>query len=408
MKEILIIGTYPPPYGGISTIISNLIPYLKEKGYNVHVFAPGYPGGNVDEDNLKVYKPDNKNLILKGPLFCSSLLKIIGIKHQYGINGMSLKRTIRMALWVDYLRSAVFNKNKIDIICTFHLFDRGLLGAFLSEVYNIPLVTVNFGEIYAEQDFYKRNISAVSFIISQSNKLVSVSQHCASSYKLLKLGPKIEIIFSSVDKSRFNTHVRGDDVRKSFTMGKKDSLVLFIGRMIRDMGLDTLIDAVHILMKKTGSIKFLIGGAEGELTESVKTLADCYPLNVFYATNISPSELPYYYAASSVVVVPTKDDRSCMGLAMKEAMLCGKAVIGSKVGGIPEAITHNENGLLIEPDNAEELAEAILYLENNPDLRFVMAKKGEGRALSCFVTEIANKKWLGIFDELVEKERSRA
>ena len=73
-----------------------------------------------------------------------------------------------------------------------------------------------------------------------------------------------------------------------------------------------------------------------------------------------------YLRAMDVLVLPSKDE--AFGIVNIEAMALGKPIIASNQGGIPEAVINGRNGVLIEP-NAEDVAEAILYLYRNEDVR---------------------------------------
>lgn len=74
-----------------------------------------------------------------------------------------------------------------------------------------------------------------------------------------------------------------------------------------------------------------------------------------------------YYAAMDLFVFPSREE--ALGSAILEAMSCGLAVIGSNVGGIPEVVKPDENGLLFPSGDAKVLSEAILTLARDPDLR---------------------------------------
>lgn len=409
MKNILIMGIYPPPFGGISSLMVNLAPYLVEHGYKVHVFAPGNPGGNIDEDNLKVYKPSRKRLMSISFILSPTLLKLTMVMKKYKLPFFwDLKRTVKIASWLHYLRRNVFAKEKVDIICTFHLFDNGLAGAFLQSIYNVPLIVVNLGEIYVNSSLYMKNANALKFIIDHAQKIISVSKHCADSYKLLNLNPQVEIIYTGIDSSRFNLSVDGSIVRNRYGINSSDFVVLFVGRMIYDMGLHHLIEAIPHVLNKNTRIRFIIAGAEGELSNTIIDLKHKYPDNIFYSVNVPFSELPGFYSASDLVIAPTKDDRACMGLAIKEAMFSGKPVIGNKVGGVPEAIISGKTGLLINTADKDQLSSSILKLQSDRTLLNQMSEAGYARGMKLFSSDVTRNKYVKIFDGLINSNINNA
>jgi glycosyltransferase involved in cell wall biosynthesis len=107
------------------------------------------------------------------------------------------------------------------------------------------------------------------------------------------------------------------------------------------------------------SVHFLIAGTAGELTAAANELHDEFPDRVSVMVNLSADLLPKCYAAIDIVVVPSINERACLGLAIAEAMASGKVVIASRVGGHPEVISDHQNGLLVEPESAESLRVAI-------------------------------------------------
>jgi len=68
---------------------------------------------------------------------------------------------------------------------------------------------------------------------------------------------------------------------------------------------------------------------------------------------------------SDIVVVPSIQE--AFGLIVSEAMACGKPVIGSRVGGIPDQISDSKTGFLVEPRDIESMAEKIIWLADHMD-----------------------------------------
>ena len=70
-----------------------------------------------------------------------------------------------------------------------------------------------------------------------------------------------------------------------------------------------------------------------------------------------------YYSTSDIVVAPSLQE--AFGLTITEAMACGKPVIGTRVGGIPDQIVDGHNGFLVEPKNPSEIAQKIIWIIEN-------------------------------------------
>ena len=98
--------------------------------------------------------------------------------------------------------------------------------------------------------------------------------------------------------------------------------------------------------------------------------------NVIFVGNVPDDLLPQYYAASDVLVLPSKDMSEGFGLTLLEANATGKPVIASNVGGIPSVVKNGYNGLLVQPNDPKALANAIVRLERNPREARAMGRNG--------------------------------
>jgi len=402
-KGILIIGGYPPPFGGISSHLQYLAPYLALHGYDVRIISPG-TGKAVEkiDEFITVYRIIKKEKILKIIFYLPRTIKEV-MKFRT-INLKAWKESLNIAILTD-ITKGIINKNKnIVIISAYHLFPEGFIGALLSEKFHIPLVTTNFGEIYADPNFYTERLSTVKYICEKSSKILSSSQHCAGCYKLLGIEPIVEVIPYGIDIKHFSSENRGEIIRQKLGIGKQDRVVLFVGRMIRDMGLHTLLAAIPLVLRVRGNAKFVIAGAKGGLFDSALKLQAQYKNNVFVISDVSFKELPLYYASSAIVTAPTPNERACMGMAIKEAMASGKPVIAAKSGGIPEAVIDGETGILILPESPQALSRAILNLIDDEDTIIRMGKAGRKRAEALFDKDITNQKICKIFQEVMKKK----
>jgi glycosyltransferase involved in cell wall biosynthesis len=401
-KNILILGIYPPPFGGISTIIHNLVPFLNRNDYHVNVFAPGYVGETVSTSLLKVYKPTKNQLYKHQYVLLFTVMKVLKILFRNSIYRINLKSILTISSWVHYLEEHILKNQKVDCICAFHLFERGLTATLLSSILKIPVSIVSFGEIYTDMAFYSKNINMVKYITEHSDSLISVSEHCAKGYSKLNLAPKVKIIYSAVNPEKFNFSLSDKKrFRIKYGIEPDNYVVLFLGRMIEDMGLDHLLNVIpDVLQEDNNKIHFLIAGAEGHLTESVVKMARQHENNMSCFINLSFDELPRFYTMSDLVIVPTRDDRACMGLTIKEAMFSKRAVIGNNVGGIPEAILHNETGTIIDTSDQKLLGRHIMEFSNNIEITKKMGKNGFDRANRLFSTDISNNQYLTVFNSI--------
>jgi len=118
--------------------------------------------------------------------------------------------------------------------------------------------------------------------------------------------------------------------------------------------------------------------------------------------NFSFDLQPSIYAASDVLLAPSRDKHACMGVSIKEAMVAGVPVIASDSGGIPEAIIHNRTGVIVPlqedgENNLKEFEKAILNLSLDKEKRKQFSKNALIRAKKIFSEEETLEKTFAIF-----------
>jgi glycosyltransferase involved in cell wall biosynthesis len=285
----------------------------------------------------------------------------------------------------------------LQVISAYHLLAAGLASAWVAEELGLPLVTTVFGEIHAEPDRYRRRRAEVKYILESSRRVLSPSQHCAASLRLLGL-PSAEVVYYGIDTSRFRPGLDGSGIRRQLGLAEGDFVVLFVARMVREMGLHVLLASIPEVVRDR-NIRFIIAGTSGELKDDAQSAASRYPGQVFVFPNVGPEELPLLYAAATVAVTPSINQRACLGLAVAEAMASGKPVIVSRVGGGPELLTEGETGLLVAPNDPAALAQAILGLARQPERLDRMGQLGRDRATRDFDARVTSRKMEEIFLE---------
>lgn len=365
-KHILFIGNYPPPYGGVPRHFEYIIPHLLKKQWTVDVLSGGN-SGTMQQGDLTVYKPTQWQRYIN-----FARQKLHQPKHPVfrRLYEQSRDEWLRYMVYIELGRRLV-RQNDIQLISAYNHWSFAPIGAYLSELYNIPLVVTNFGEFYSHKAFFQKNPGLAEYVCQRSTKLLAMSYHCAASYKEIGLHPEVTVIPYGVDIEMFKPKNDGMAIRQRFDLQPTDRVVVFIGRLCQDMGLPTLLEAIAQLTPTQPNIKFLITGQPGDSLTAVQDLAKRYPKQVFYATSVPFDELPMWYGAASIVVAPTQGLRACGSLSAIEAMSTGKPVIAANVGGIPEIVKHDVTGKLVAANNASALAASIeeLYALAPADLQ---------------------------------------
>jgi len=148
---------------------------------------------------------------------------------------------------------------------------------------------------------------------------------------------------------------------KSDVPPPSDGPVLAVGRLVHEKGFDVLIRAVAKLDKADRPKVVIVG--EGPERDALINEARVLEVELELLGSLSPDEVGDYYLKARFVVVPSR--REGFGLVAAEAAMSGRAVIGSRVGGIPDVIRHGVSGLIVEPDDISSLTHAIQIVDIN-------------------------------------------
>ena len=218
--------------------------------------------------------------------------------------------------------------------------------------------------------------------------------------RIMKKTDKLHLIHNGIDLQKFNPLIDGLKVKRLYNA--EDKFIVFTMRHHRPVyGIVYLILAAKIILEKRNDTVFIIGGDGPSLYYHVQ-LAKHLGISkyVFFPGVISHEEATQYYAASDVVVMPSLQE--AWGLVATEAMACGKPVVATKVGGLPDQIIEGFNGFLVPPRDPKALADRILYLLENPSEARRMGLNGRGLAEDKFDIERRVDKIIELYRMLIE------
>jgi glycosyltransferase involved in cell wall biosynthesis len=269
----------------------------------------------------------------------------------------------------------IIEAHDIRVISAYNLLSGAPVGVIAAEMYRIPVVVTNLGEIYSHREALERQTKMIRHITAAATVLTSLTRHCAESYQTLGMSPDVRVLHYGIDRARFEGVQGGEALRARFGIPAEADVVLYVGRLVRDMGLHVLLDALPELLASHPPARVIVAGASGELREAVASAAARWPGRVILAVDVPEDDLPRFYAAATLVVAPTLGARACGSLVAAEAMAAGRPVVASRIGGIPEYVAEGETGLLVPPGDPGALVGAVLELLAAPAR---MARLGTG------------------------------
>src|SRR5919106_2560656 len=391
---VLLLGNYPPPFGGVPSHVRDLSSHLAAGGWQVHVMvsATHHFGIERPEAGVTVYR-------FHRPHKLRALATLPGPRE--GLRQFFPRlRGYLSHLGLCKLGMSIIRTHNVKAISAYHILGAGTLGAWLSRETSIPLITTIFGEIYSHTADHLQRFDEVKFVADHTRHWLSCSRHCARSPALLGVDWEVEPLVYGIDVTHFRPDADGGPIRARFGWSPDDRVIGFVGRMKAEMGLDTLLQAIPLILAKDRKVRFLIAGVKHHLTPSVARMAKIFPENVGYHTDVPYAELPLFFAASSIIAAPSANARTCLGLSIAEAMATGKPVVGCRVGGTLEVIQEGETGIVVPPSDPFALAAAILDLLAKPDAWRTMGLCGRARAVAAFDKGLANAKFEAILAEL--------
>jgi glycogen(starch) synthase len=177
--------------------------------------------------------------------------------------------------------------------------------------------------------------------------------------------------------------------------------VLSVGRFVQKKGFDILIQAFAKVTGKHPEVDLIIAG-DGEELNRCKSLALQLGLNqkVFFLGAVDHQTVVELLLQCEIFVLPSR--REPFGLVILEAMAAGKPVVATRVGGVPEIVSHLENGLLVEPDSPEELSKATCLLLDDPELGYDLARAGYELLKRHFTWQEVAERYINVCEKLLE------
>lgn len=217
------------------------------------------------------------------------------------------------------------------------------------------------------------------------NRVIAVSKANKVFLQALHITTPIDVVYNGIDVAGFLQRSADMDQVAS---AKKDSETvncLYLGSIIDRKRVDILLRAFAIVRDKSPAARLVVVGG-GALESSSKKLATELQLDsVVHFTGLMV-QYPFELLKRSNILVSASESES-FGLVFAEAMSFGLPVVACKVGGIPEVVADGETGLLVEANDPEALASALLILLENSDLRTQMGNAGLERVKNAFQLE---------------------
>lgn len=359
--KILIVGSYPPPYGGIAVLVKEILnSRLKDKYALIHC-RTGSRDVTVASKEICI-----RSIIrlIHDHLFLIYLL----VKHSPRV--VNLYSPAFLGFWsksILAIVSKLFRKKTV-----------------------IHIHSAKFDSWYNNASQIKKWL--IRFLLNRVDIIVVEGGIWKTFFKQIVPESKLVIIPNCVHLSNF----------KKTKKSKRENkiTVLFPGSLCERKGVFDILKAIPLVIKEEKNIKFIFGGCSSN-EEEIKILEiiksqhlENYTAFIGEYTDKNKAEI---YGSADIFILPSYAEG--LPISMLDAMASGLPIISTRVAAIPEVIDDRVNGFLIEPGDYKALAERILILTKDRNLRKKMGKNNieKIRKNYDFSSMVKN------FDELQQK-----
>jgi glycosyltransferase involved in cell wall biosynthesis len=282
-----------------------------------------------------------------------------------------------------------------------HLIHADVYGQIAARAARVPAVS----SCHNTHAFYRRQpyLAAARASGHMARRVIAISNHVARFIAALHLARRdaVRVIPYGIDCAAWSL----DDRRRSFArtalnLTDVTTVVGVASRLIPGKGHKVLFDALRLVFDEAPALSLVIAG-DGPLRSDLESEARDFPEgSVRFLGYVD--DMPSLLHACDIVVFPTQPDLSeGFGLAALEAMAAGRPVIVTDVGPLPELVDEGKAGIIVPAKSAEELAEALMRLARDGDLRDRLGECGRRLAATKYSLEAMVDRTLDLYWELL-------
>lgn len=392
MKHVFLAGIYPPPLeGGSAIYYHNLISHFPPA--DVLVITNARPG-HEQFDHTQAYR--------------------IWRSWIEARNFRKLEKLRALAEWFLRFFPRLMDE-QVDLVHAGDPFICGMMAWLYKRLKGCPYLVYVFaeelnGRIQNHRGFWDRMMWRVfRRVLRDSDGIVGVSDYTLSllpSYevdtsKAVKILPMV-IAFLPVPQHEV------DSLRVRYGLDSTDRVVLTVGRLVERKGQDSLIRAFARVLMSVPSSRLVIAGRGPDETK-LKTLVSELGLeaSVVLAGFVPEAELPALFELCEVFAMPHHeladgDTEGCPTVFL-EANAHGKPTVGGRAGGVRDAIIDGETGILVDGENPEEIASALLLLLEDRDMASRLGERGRRRVLEECTPEKGAEVLLAYSRSIIQK-----
>jgi 1,4-alpha-glucan branching enzyme len=393
LKILMLTWEYPPfIVGGLARHVFDLSKELAKIGHDVFVLTTFIEGQPIYEQMNGVHVFRVQGLMKNSKNF---LQWVFSLNLALAEQGMTLSRFVDFDLihahdWLVGPASLQLKKDlNIPLIATIHATEHGRSDGIHTQL---------------QQEIHLKE----SELVNGADGIIVCSEYMKHEVMtVFKTDPrKISVLPNGVDPELLMMEKEENKILKQL-IKESDRLILAMGRMVREKGFDTLIEAAPLILQYYPSVKFVIAG-QGPMLEKYRKIVHEKQLEtaIFFIGLVGDAERNELLKKSDIFVIPSLYEP--FGIVTLEAMVCAKPVVASFTGGLKEIVEHNRTGLFMNPGDSQSLAEQVTFLLQHPDVAERFGKEAQKTVLKKYRWENIAKDTIFIFRKHLETWKARA
>lgn len=352
-----------PHFGGVESHVLALAQYLNKRGHHTTVYTANHDKLPAREE---VFGVDVVRIPQLVNLFTTPVAPAFRrhLKRHLLDSGADVAHIHWPPPFTERFATQAARKAKVPTVLTYHC--------------DLELPSL-FGRLAVS--LYLRWMAPLA--LRNARKVVATTTSYAATSRMV-WNVEVETIPNAVDIQRFRPDQDGSALREKHGLAD-EPVILFTGRLVPHKGHDTIIDALALIPPPAKLLIIGTGPTHSALEDRVRRrgLED----RVIFTGRVTEEELPLYYAASDLSVLPSVARLEAFGIVGLEAMASGNPVVLSDIPGVREVIEDGKQGYICSPLNPEEWAAAIEKLIEYPVRAQRMGERGRQRVEERFSWE---------------------
>jgi len=318
--------------------------------------------------------------------------KLTDIGVEYII--MENKKSYDISFFMELIR--IIRKKQIDLIHS-HEFFMNTYGTAASMVTGCPIVATIHGKGYYIDKWRRR--AGYRLVGRCASRTVAVSEDLKRFLiGKIKLHPtNISVIYNGVDVSHFLPSDEEKSSRLKQELGLEGIIIGTIGNLYPVKGHIHMIRAARLIADKSDEANFIVIGKITEYYKSLLEEVERLRLTDRFRFLGFRDDIPQLLQLIDIFVLPSMEET--LSIATLEALASSKPVVATRCGGPEDIITDEKHGFLVPPGNPEKLAEKILELIKNPDLRRSLGEEGLKLVKEKFTVESMFDNYKHLYEE---------